>query len=265
MDPAASEDFRPAAWLADLRRAGQFLTRIPLPDDPTPPAPGALARALRVFPLVGAAVGLACGLVLVGAAQAGLPGPVAVLLALAAGMVLTGGLHEDGLADTADGFGVRRPAAERLAIMRDSHIGTYGVLALGMVVAIKAAALAALDPWVAGAALVGTGAASRATVPVLAMILPPARADGLGAGMGRPSAATLAVALALGAAAALAALDPAPALAALAAAAMAAATLAWLARRQVGGYTGDILGAAQQTTETAMLLAVVAGPWAAGA
>lgn len=262
MDAARIDDFRPAAWLADLRRAGQLLTRVPLPGDLEPPEPGSLARALRVFPLVGGALGAVSGLVLVAASFLGLPGLVSVLLALAAGMILTGALHEDGLADTADGFGVRRSAAERLAIMRDSRIGTYGVLALGMVVATKASALAALDPWVACAALIGAGAASRATFPVLAVVLRPARSDGLGAGMGRPSASTVAAAIAIGTAVAMATLGPGRGAIALLAAAAAVAALAWLARRQVGGYTGDILGATQQVTETMMLVAVVANPWA---
>jgi adenosylcobinamide-GDP ribazoletransferase len=263
VDPTRTRPFRAAAWLADLRRAGQLLTRIPLPDDAAPPEPGALARALRVFPLVGALIGLVSGLVLVAASHLGLPGAVAALLALATGLLLTGALHEDGLADTADGFGVRRSAAERLAIMRDSRIGTYGVLALGLVVALKASALASLEPWTACAALAASAAASRATFPVLALILPPARSDGLGARMGRPSASTAAIAIAIGTAAALASLGPGPGAAALLAAAAAFAALAWLARRQVGGYTGDILGATQQVTETAMLLAVAASPWAA--
>ena len=260
-----SDDFRPAAWIADLRRAAQLLTRIPLPGDAGPPEPGALARALRVFPLVGALLGLAGALVLAATHLLGLPQPAGPLLALAAVMLLTGALHEDGLADTADGFGVRRSPAERLAIMRDSRIGTFGVLALGMMLAIKVAALAAMPPWLAGAALVATAAASRSVFPVLAIALPPARSDGLGAGMGRPSGATMAIAIGLGVAALLAAVGPARATAALAAATAAVLVLGWLARRQVGGYTGDVLGATQQTTETVMLLAIAAQPWASPA
>lgn len=253
------EDFHPGAWLADLRRAGQLLTRIPLPGDTEAPPPGALARALRVFPLVGALLGLGSGLVLLAAHLLGLPSPAGALLALGAGMVLTGALHEDGLADTADGFGVRRSAAERLAIMRDSRIGTFGVLALGVVLAIKVAALAAIDPWLAPAALAATGAASRAVFPALAIILQPARRDGLGAGMGSPSATTLAIAVALGTTAMLATAGPARGAMALGAGAAAMLAMAWLARRQVGGYTGDVLGATQQVTEMVMLLTMAAG------
>ena len=264
MEPAPADDFRPAAWLADLRRAGQLLTRVPLPDDRAPAAAGTMARALRVYPLVGALIGLAAGLALVAADALGLPSPAGPLLALGYAALLTGALHEDGLADTADGFGVRRPAAERLAIMRDSRIGTYGVLALGLVLALKVAALAALAPWAACAALVAAGAASRAGFGLVVTALPPARADGLGAGLGRPSRATVLIALGFGMALAAAAVGPVPAAIALGAAAIVGAALAWLARRQVGGYTGDVLGATQQTTETVMLLALSADPSAIG-
>ncbi len=260
VDPAPPDDFRAAAWLADLRRAGQLLTRVPLPGDPAPPVPGAAARSLRVCPLVGALLGFAAGLVLVAADAAGLPAVAGPLLALAAAALLTGGLHEDGLADTADGFGARRTPAERLAIMRDSRIGTYGVLALGLALALKVAALAALAPGAACAALAAAGALSRATVPAVAIALPPARSDGLGAGLGRPSGATAAIALLLGLGLAATAVGPLAAARAAAAAAIATVALALLARRQVGGYTGDVLGATQQTTETAMLLALSTDP-----
>ncbi|MCC7274359.1 MAG: adenosylcobinamide-GDP ribazoletransferase [Alphaproteobacteria bacterium] len=253
-------DFRPGAWLTDLRRAAQLLTRLPLPGDPVPPVPGTLARALRVFPVAGALIGLGSGLALVGAAALGLPLPTAALLGLGAGMLLTGALHEDGLADTADGFGARRSPEQRLAIMRDSRIGTYGLLALGLAVALKATALAALDPWGAVTALAAAGAASRAAIALVAVMLPPARPDGLGAAMGRPDDATLAIAGMSATILALVLLGPGRGGVALVAGGLAAVAVARLARRQIGGYTGDVLGATQQTTETVMLLAVAAAP-----
>ncbi|MGE0714190.1 MAG: adenosylcobinamide-GDP ribazoletransferase [Alphaproteobacteria bacterium] len=249
-----------ARTAADLAAAMRFLTRVPIPVaiGPLTVGPGDPARALGLFPLVGAAIGAAAGAVLAVGAALGLPPAAAVLVALAAGMLLTGALHEDGLADTADGLGGGRDRERRLAIMRDSRIGTYGALALGMVVAIKAAALAALDPWPAAAAMIAAAAASRAALAPVAFALPPARADGLGAALGRPSGATVALAVATGIAIAAAALGAPAAAVALAAAALAAAALARLARRLVGGYTGDVLGAIQQVTETAMLLAATA-------
>lgn len=260
MPPAPHDDFRPAAWLADLRRAGQLLTRLRLPGDADPPPPGSFARAMRTYPLLGGLLGLAAGLTLLACAAIGLPAPTGPILALVVAALLTGGLHEDGLADTADGFGVRRPPAERLAIMRDSRIGTYGVLALVFVLSLKLAAVASLVPEAGCAALVAAGALSRATLAGIVRGLPPARAEGLGASLGRPSRANALLSLLLGVAVAVAAVGPSAAARIALVAMIAAVGMALLARRQVGGYTGDVLGATQQVTETAMLLALSADP-----
>ncbi|MEK9662411.1 MAG: adenosylcobinamide-GDP ribazoletransferase, partial [Alphaproteobacteria bacterium] len=148
--------------------AAGFLTRLPLPALPADPPlpPDALARAMSCFPLVGAAIGTAGGLVLLLAGWLGIPVSVAVLMAHAAIVWLTGALHEDGLADVADGFGGGADRDAKLAIMRDSRIGSYGVLALVAGFALKAAALIAIaqaaGAWVAIAALVAAAAWSRA-------------------------------------------------------------------------------------------------------
>ncbi|BBK39662.1 adenosylcobinamide-GDP ribazoletransferase [Allostella sp. ATCC 35155] len=260
MSPAPHDDFRPAAWFADLRRAGQLLTRLPLPGDVGAPPPGSYARAMRAYPLVGGLIGLAAGLTLSACAAIGLPAPTGPILALVVAALLTGGLHEDGLADTADGFGARRPTAERLAIMRDSRIGTYGVLALVFVLSLKVAAMTSLVPVAGCAALVAAGALSRATLAGIVRALPPARPGGLGASLGHPSAASALLSLLLGVAVALAAVGPSAAARIALVAVIAAVAMALLARRQVGGYTGDVLGATQQVTETAMLVALSADP-----
>ncbi len=131
-----------------------FLTRLPLPAPP-----GDMAAALRYLPAAGALIGAAAAAVLA-AAAAVLPMAPAVLLSIAATCLLTGALHEDGLADTFDaiGAGSRERALE---IMRDSRIGTFGALALGLVLALKATALAAMPLGLAAAALVAGHAASR--------------------------------------------------------------------------------------------------------
>ena len=260
MPPAPHDDFRPTAWLADLRRAGQLLTRLPLPGDVGAPPPGCFARAMRAYPLVGGLIGLTAGLALLACAAIGLPAPAGAILALVVSALLTGGLHEDGLADSADGFGARQPAAERLAIMRDSRIGTYGVLALAFVLSLKVAAVAALVPAAGCAALVAAGALSRATLAGIVRALPPARPGGLGASLGYPSAASALLSLLLGVAVAIAAVGPSAAARIALVAVIAAVAMALLARRKVGGYTGDVLGATQQVTETAMLLALSADP-----
>ncbi|MBP2230519.1 adenosylcobinamide-GDP ribazoletransferase [Azospirillum agricola] len=265
-DPdAASPSAVPPGAAQDAGLALVFLTRVPLPLT-GPLADGAAARAMGWFPLVGALVGMTGGLVFAVATLAHLPPLTAALLALAATAWLTGGLHEDGAADVADGFGGGRDRARKLEIMRDSRVGSYGVLALVFSVAIRASALAALagpagsDVGNAIAALVAAGALSRAGMAAVASRLPPARSDGLAAAQGRPTAATAALALALGGLAAVATLGwMAPA--AILAAGGAGWLVAELARRQIGGHTGDVFGAIQQVGEAAVLLTVAA--WAA--
>lgn len=244
--------------LRELRVATGFLTRLPVRWPDAAPA-DALARSMRVFPLVGAGIGLAAGLAWALALGLGTPHLVAALLALAAQALLTGALHEDGLADVADGFGGGRDRDRTLEIMRDSRIGSYGTLALVLSVGLRAAALAAIaSPWAGVAALAAAGAVSRATCPALLAWLPPARTDGLGAGAGRAPSEALAVALGLAACFALLLLGLGHGLAALVLAALPAWALAGLARRRIGGHTGDVLGAAQQLAEVAVLCAAAA-------
>lgn len=242
----------------DLLVAVSFLTRLPVPFCP-PYVEGGLARAMRLFPLAGALVGGLSGAVFL-AAHAVLPPLVAALLALLVTIGLTGALHEDGLADTADGLGARGGREKRLEVMRDSRSGAYGVLALLFSVGLRGAALAAAPSGLAGlGAMVAAAAFSRACVPAMMQVLPPARADGLGAGAGSPHAGIAASALVLGGVLAAVGCGMEAAPAALLSLAVAAG-LVWLARRVFGGYTGDILGACQQLAEIAFLL-TLAGTW----
>lgn len=241
--------------LADARAALGFFTRLPvggaLPAE-------RLARAAWAFPLAGLAVGFAAALAYGLALRVGLPALAAALLALAAGAWFTRGLHEDGLADFADGLaGATRE--DRLRIMRDSALGTFGALALIFALGLRAAALAQLAEFPAVlAALLAAGAASRAALPALMRALPPARGDGLGFHAGRPDSDLVGIGLAAALVIALVLLPFGAALVALAAAGLGAWAVGALARRQLGGQTGDVLGAAQQTAETLFLLAVAA-------
>lgn len=256
-ETSASQPAAPSL-LGELHLAVLFLTRLPLPDCGMQPA-GALARSMRLFPLVGALVGGMAGAVFL-LAHAVLPPLAAALVAVLAGVLATGALHEDGLADTADGLGARGGRERRLEVMRDSRTGAYGVLALIFTIGLRTAALAAAPSALAGlGALVAAGAWSRALVPAAMQVMPPARADGLGAGAGMPDATVAATAAVLGLVVALLGLGlaaPAGVLLALAA--------AWgvvaLARRTLGGFTGDVLGTVQQVAEIAVLLAA-AGAW----
>ena len=252
-----------------MARACVFLTRLPVrwPEAPAgePDGMAALARALRCAPLVGVLVGAAGALALWLAAAVGTPPLAAAGIALAVTFAVTGGLHEDGLADVADGFGGGADAAGKLAIMRDSRVGSYGVAAIGFSLILRAGALTTLVTVPGGAlALIGAHALGRAAMLPVMRGLRPARADGLGHGAGRPSRAVSGTALALGALGALLTLGPVAGAAALAVSAIAAALLARLAARQVRGYTGDVLGAVEQTVETVALLTAASLLTAAG-
>ena len=242
----------------DFAIATAVLTRLPVGVEP-PGEPGAIAAAGWAFPLVGAGVGALAALGFLFAQLIGCGVAAAALIALLVGIALTGAFHEDGLADTADGFGGGRDREAKLAIMRDSHHGTFGILALLLSVGLRAAALGAIgEPIHTGLALIAAHAGSRAALPMTMRLLRPARQDGLGALAGTPSLTVALVAAAIGIAIALAALGPARGGAALVIGAAAVALTAILARRQIGGYTGDVLGAFQQIGEIVMLLAAAA-------
>jgi adenosylcobinamide-GDP ribazoletransferase len=243
----------------------QFLTRLPVRLARFEPA--WLNDCVRHFPLVGALVGLVGAAVLVGATQFW-PPAVAAALALITTVALTGGFHEDGLADTFDALGGVVSRDKALAIMKDSRIGSYGALALGLTLLLRAALLAVLAarPTLAGvAALVASHAFARAAAVGVMVSLP----YGGDAEQAKAKPLALAVAprnfgIALGwcgllllvlaaCGVPLARLLPAVVAAALAA----LATRQWLKRR-LGGYTGDGLGATEQLAEIAVLLAFTA-------
>lgn len=212
-----------------------------------------------MFPLIGLGLGLGAGLIYGLATALGLPPVLAAIITLGAMIVATGALHEDGLADSADGLGGGATAKAKLAIMRDSQIGVYGVIAVTLGLMARTAALTTLaDPGLVLAALVAAGSASRATLPLVMLRLPLARSDGLANRAGQPGQRDVIIGGCLALGIALLALGIIAALAALVTAALAAFAVAALARRQIGGYTGDILGAVQQATEIAILFTVVA-------
>ena len=252
------------AWAGlwgDLQAVTGCFTRLPV-GYPSPSR--SLGPALWCAPLVGLLVGAVGGGTFWLATVAGFHGFLAAVLAVAVQLLLTGAFHEDGFADVADGFGGGRDIERKLEIMRDSRLGTYGALALGVLLLLRVGALAGLGTQAAFLALLAAGAAARAPLALLMRLLPPARRDGLGASAGKPSAPAVQVAAALGAAILLAAMGPVLgwARAAIALAGVALVTLAWavLSRRQIGGYTGDVLGALAATAEVAVLLVAVANP-----
>jgi len=237
---------------AELWLAAGFLTRLPVPRVAS--ASGDLARASWAFPLIGIVVGAAGGVVFAIADHLGLPMLACGLLAVATTMLLTGALHEDGLADSADGLG-GGDASTALAIMRDSRIGSFGVLALILSVGLRGAALAGIaDRTLVFHALIAAHAVSRGLLPMVMLWFDPARVDGLGATAGRPNPPIATAAAAIGLLLALLALGIGRGLFASVLAGIAAVAVAQLARRRLGGYTGDVLGAVQQVGEIVMLL-----------
>ena len=242
----------------DLLLASSFLTRLPMPS-PASPARDDLQRALRVYPVIGLTIGLTGALAFWLGAALGLGAWPAALLAVTVTIALTGALHEDGLADTLDGFGGGGDRARKLAIMRDSRLGSFGALALILSVSLRSAALAALaDPGLVARAMIAAHSTSRALFPGMLAALPFARTDGLASAVGTPPSSVVATALVLGTVIAVLSLGLVKGLSVVAIAFLVRLIMGLLAKRQVGGITGDILGATQQTAETAALLAVVA-------
>ncbi|HQN50212.1 MAG TPA: adenosylcobinamide-GDP ribazoletransferase, partial [Phenylobacterium sp.] len=213
-----------------------------------------ISRSTRYYPVVGALVGGICALVLTGAAQVW-DGVLPAMLAIAVGVLVTGAFHEDGLADTFDGLGGGTEPARRLEIMKDSRIGTFGALGLGLVLALKVAALAQLAPPLAALGLLCAHAGGRtAAVLAMAALAPVGQSAKWSPDRLRPIEPVLAVVLG----AAPLVLLGAQAAPALALGLALAALPALASRRLIGGYTGDILGAVEQMFELGVLLALAA-------
>jgi adenosylcobinamide-GDP ribazoletransferase len=230
-----------------------------------PSGPFDLRRSAAAWPIAGFLLALGPALLLWLLRAAETPPLVAALVAIAALAMLTGGLHEDGLADTADGFGGGATAEERLVIMRDHRLGTFGALTLAVTLLIRAAALASIAVWPGYGALAIVAAAvlSRSMALWHWNTTAPARRDGLAWSAGRPDWLALVIGLSFGGLAALALLFVfgAAALIGLLAAAAGVGTLSSLAVRRIGGHTGDTIGAAQQLAET-LLFAGLSMGWA---
>ncbi|HEY3696712.1 adenosylcobinamide-GDP ribazoletransferase [Phenylobacterium sp.] len=238
--------------------AVQFLTRVPMPAQ-AGFEPGWITRSARYFPLVGQGVGAISAAAWLAGLQVW-PPALAALVAVGLGILVTGAFHEDGLADTADGLGGGRTPERRLEIMKDSRVGTYGVLALGLVVALRVAALTSLSPGFGAVALVAGHGAARATA-VMAMRATPYAGDRDAAkwtpSPAPPGFADFAVA-GLIAVWPFAFMPPAATVAGLGPALVAAWLTMLLARRLVGGHTGDVLGAVEQVFEATFLVGLAA-------
>ncbi|GLK75104.1 adenosylcobinamide-GDP ribazoletransferase [Methylopila jiangsuensis] len=244
---------RGADALADALR---FFTRLPAParfgaQETGPLFDGVAAAA----PVAGVVVGAVSGATLALALGVGLTPLAGSAFATAAAVALCGALHEDAIADVADGFGGGRTREQKLAIMRDSAVGSYGAAALALALILRVALIAGLAEAQgpsAGLALVAAAALARPLALAPTRLLPPARTDGAGHAA-RPSLAAVLAGCGLGAAAALLAGGLAGGLVAILLAGLAVLGLSALSRRQIGGVTGDVCGAAAQVAEIAAL------------
>ena len=251
----------------DLATCLRFYSRLPVPRLPGEPDPHAVPdfrRAPRMLPVAGLILALPAALTLLAAWRLGLGPFLAATLALAVAVLVTGALHEDGLADVADGLG-GATRVRRLEIMRDSRVGTYGATALVLVLSLRIGALATLlDRAGAAAAVALVLAAALSRVAALApmMLLGPARPGGLSAAVGSPEGEALWIALGFGTVLALLAIPlglPAHGILAMVVlGALAALGTTRLAAAKLGGQTGDVVGACQQLAEAAGLLGLVA-------
>jgi adenosylcobinamide-GDP ribazoletransferase len=235
----------------------QFMTRLPIRWD-LPYSDDLALRAAKYYPLVGAVVGGLGALVYV-LASIGLSSLPAALLAVATTVILTGAFHEDGLADAADGLvgGASRDRA--LEIMRDSRVGSYGALALVLMIGLKVSLLAELSVWQGAMALIATHVLGRmAAVHVIATTRY-ARSSGMKFAIPRMTRDGYRVALATSVLALIllvVSLGLGTALAAFSGAVLLAQGMRYYALQKLGGYTGDILGAVEQMGELGVLLAV---------
>ncbi len=253
-----------AQWLRDLKACLIFLTRLPIAmPDATPPA---LAASARAFGPAGAIIGALVAVVFCILHVLSVPPGVAVAAMLGAQALLTGALHEDGLADCADGFGGGHDRESRLAIMRDSRIGSYGVIALVLAFLIRWSALAhiaaAASIWPLAGVMIATASLSRTAMVLTLRALPAARADGRSAEAGRPGRSTLAQAAGIALIIFVAVLWPVASLSGMAVIVLtglaASLAVAALSRRLIGGQTGDVCGSVQVLAEAAMLVAASA-------
>ena len=246
----------------EFLNALRFMTIFPVPSSDTATAPDWLSRCAKYFPAVGICVGLlsSAALLLAGAIWSL---DIAALLAVATSIVVTGALHEDGLADTADGFGGGWSVENRLAIMKDSRIGAYGALALAFGVALRVMALADMPLWSGAAALIAAHAAARITPAFVMNALPyagdtaamkvsyidaPVSANDIG----------FALIVVVCASVPLAFISITSVITGLLLGALLAAAVTLWARKLIDGYTGDVLGAIEQMFEIGFLLGVAA-------
>ena len=244
-------------WVDDLQICLMFLTRFPVPGGLAISTPS-LAQASRFFPIIGVLVGVIGAIILAIADQLGVPQGASIILAITAIVISTGGLHEDGLADTADGLGGGSDKEHRLEIMNDSRIGAFGVLALALAIGLKWTGLAALSIGDAALAIFMGAVISRGVLPLFMRYLPLAKDDGLSADAGQPEFDRATISVVLTVLVAFIGLGFWLTVGLAIVLAIVTAAMAVWVKWKIGGQTGDVLGAFQQVTEISTILTIAA-------
>ena len=215
-----------------------------------------MASAIWAYPIVGAAIGALAGLIISIGVALNLPSALIAAIALLSLIMLSGGMHEDGLADCADGFWGGATRARRLEIMKDSRIGAYGVIALVLALICEWALIEGIlyaDPILVLATI---GAASRAPLGLAMALIPNARGSGLASSVGRVSSLIALLSLGLGGALACLLLGPAAGAFIIVACLIGCAVPLGIAQLKIGGQTGDVLGASQKMAQIFGLTAI---------
>ncbi|MBT8154213.1 adenosylcobinamide-GDP ribazoletransferase [Epibacterium ulvae] len=242
--------------LRDIALSLLLLTRLPVPKVPDSDL-DRQAQSAWAFPVVGLIIGGFATLTILILQHLGQPDVVCAGLALTLCIFFTGAMHEDGLADTVDGFWGGYTKERRLEIMKDSHIGTYGVLALILSLGLRWMTLATLIATIGAWVMIPIAALSRAAMPVLMISLPNARDHGLSHHVGTPSRRPAALGLGIAMSVAWTTLGVGAALVCVVVGALGLFGLYHLIKCKIGGRTGDTLGAAQQLAEILCLLTLV--------
>ena len=242
--------------LEDIPAAFSMLSRLPVPIDHELAGERA-AIATWAYPLVGAVLGLIAGIIGSLLHWFGAPAPIAAIAALGVLALLTGGMHEDGLADCADGIGGAFDIERRLEIMKDSRIGAYGAVALVLFLLARFSSMESLISTSFIPALIAVGAASRLPVVLAMYAMPNARDTGLSASVGKPPEASLAIAIVITLVICFIFIGWSG-IFVFGWAIIAALIMGLIALRALGGQTGDVLGAIQQWAELGALGAAVA-------
>ncbi len=258
----------------DIRIAFAFLTRIPVPypvNNEGKPIERSLAEASWAFPFVGILVGACGSLVMVLSDTLNLPVYVSALLAITTTIFITGALHEDGLADVADGFGGSHDRDRKLEIMKDSTVGSYGALALCISILLRTILLGGLLDWgsmdqvqgevsypsLAIAIIIAAHIIGRGYAPLIMTHLPLARTGGLAAVARKPKLRSSYGGFFITILFVFSLLPTLPAIIILSSPLLVIILFSWLSMKQVGGYTGDVLGAAVQLCEITVYLAAL--------